>query len=71
MIINMMVDKILKQHLVACLTLGDGHVRHQVPEVGVPQWWWPPAHDHLSWSQGPQHISTGYDRSEGSSIMLE
>ena len=38
-------------HLVAGLTLGDGHVRHEVPVVSVPQGQRPLADYHLSWTK--------------------
>ena len=59
------------ENLVASLTLGDGHIRHEVPVVSVPQRRRPPADDHLAWPQAGEDRPGGDDGAEGSSLLLE
>ena len=58
-------------HLVAGLALCDGHVRHQVPEVRVPQRRGPLAHDHLARPEAGEDGPGGDDRTEGATLLLE
>ena len=61
----------MSAHLVACLALGDGHVRHQVAVVGVPQRRRPAADHHLARAEGLQHGPAGHHRGEGAAVLLE
>ena len=61
----------VKCYLVASLTLGDGHVRHQVPVVSVPQRRRPPAHDDLARPEAGEDRPGGDDRAEGPALLLE
>ena len=61
----------LTPHLVACLTLGDGHVGHQVPVVSVPQGRRPPAHDHLARPQAGQDRPGGDHWAEHAPVLLQ
>ena len=58
-------------HLVAGLALGDGHVRHQVAVVGVPQRRRPAADHHLARAEGLQHGPARHHRGEGAAVLLE
>ena len=58
-------------HLVAGLALGDGHVRHQVAVVGVPQRRRPAADHHLARAEGLQHGPARRHRGEGAAVLLE
>ena len=59
------------ENLVASLTLGDGHVRHEVPVVSVPQRRRPPAHDDLARPEAGEDRPGGDDRAEGPALLLE
>ena len=64
-------QKKTKCHLVAGLALGDGHVRHEVPEVSVPQGRRPLAHNHLARPEAGEDGPRGYHWAEGASLLLE